>query len=171
METKDAIEGRRCIRKFRDKNISDKQLDELINAMILAPSAGNMQSRKFYVIKNKEIKEKLAEAALSQAFIAQAPVVFVVCTDSSISMRYGKRGEELYTFLDCGASIQNLLLRAYDVGLGGCWVGAFDEERVRKILKIPSHLRPISIVPIGYPDESPSIPQRKSKRECCEFVD
>jgi nitroreductase len=171
METKDVIEGRRCIRKFKDKRISDKQLDELIDAMILAPSAGNMQSRKFYIVKNKEIKEKLAEAALSQGFIAQVPVAIVICTDSSISTRYGKRGEIIYSLLDCGASIQNLLLRAYDLGLGGCWVGAFDEERVRKILSIPSNLRPVSIIPIGHPDESPSMPQRKSKKECCEFVD
>lgn len=171
METKDAISGRRCIRKFKDKQVSEEQLNELIDAMILAPSAGNMQSRKFIIIRNKELKNKLVDAALSQGFLAQAPVAIVVCTDNKIGTRYGHRGESLYSLLDCGASIQNLLLRAHDMGLGGCWIGAFDEERVRKLLNIPQNLRPVSIIPIGYPAESPTMPRRKSKDECCEFVE
>jgi len=170
MELKEAILKRRCVRNFEKKEVTEEKIGELLEAARWAPSAGNLQSRYFYIVKSEEKKKKLAEAALGQKFIAEAPVVFVVCADLRIEGRYGRRGRELYCLLDCGAAIQNIMLRAYDLGLGSVWVGAFDEEEVKELLEIPNHLRPISLIPVGYPAERPKAPTRKNIEEIAEVL-
>jgi len=164
------IKERRSIREFQKKEIPKKIIEKLIEALIWAPSAGNLQSRKFYFVFNQEIKEKLAVAALGQDFIAQAPLVVVGCTDEKISWRYAERGKNLYSICDVSASIQNMMLLAHEEGLGTCWVGAFDEKEVSKILNLPENLHPIAIIPVGYPAEKPSPPPRFSKQEAIEFL-
>lgn len=164
------IKKRRSIRAFEKKEIPKEILEKLIEAIIWAPSAGNLQSRKFYFVFNQEIKEKLAIAALGQSFIAKAPLVIVGCTNDEISWRYGERGKKLYSICDVSASIQNMMLLAREEGLGTCWVGAFDEREVAKILNLPKNLHPIAIVPVGYPAEKPSAPPRVSKKEAIEKI-
>ena len=128
-----------------------------------APSAGNLQPWELIVIKSKENKNRLARAALDQWFIAEAPVVVVICADvPRTSMRYGKRGESLYCIQDCAAACQNLLLAAHALGYGTCWIGAFDDVAVSSILGLPKSVRPLAIVPIGRPAEKPSPPRRIS---------
>ena len=117
------IKKRRSIRAFEEKEIEKEILDELKEAIIWAPSAGNLQSRKFYFVFNEETKKKLAIAALNQNFIAKAPLVIVACCDLERVSWYGKRGESLYTICDVSASIENLMLLAAEKGLGSCWVG------------------------------------------------
>jgi len=170
MSILNTIKERRSIRKFQKKEIPKEIINELIESLIWAPSAGNLQSRKFYFIFNHEIKEKIAEAALSQSFIAQAPLVIVGCADNKISWRYGERGKKLYSICDVSTSIQNMMLLAHSRKLGTCWVGAFDEEKVAKILNLPENLKPIIIVPVGFPDETPSPPPRVSKEKAIEFI-
>jgi len=164
------IKNRRSIREFQKKEIPEEIVDKLIEALIWAPSAGNLQSRKFYFVFNQKIKEDLAEAALGQDFITQAPLVIVGCTNDEITWRYGERGKNLYSICDVAMSVQNLILLAHDEGLGTCPVGAFDENRVSEILNIPENLHPILIVPIGYPAEKPETPPRVSKAEAVKFV-
>lgn len=164
------IKKRRSIRAFMDKPIPEEILEQLIEALIWAPSAGNLQSRKFFFIYNQQIKEKLVQAAWGQDFIAQAPLVIVGCADHNIKTRYGSRGVELYAPQDVAASVQNLLLVACELGLGTVWVGAFDEKTVSKILKLPNSLRPVTIVPVGYPAETPSAPPRMSKTEAISII-
>jgi nitroreductase len=152
---------RRSIRKFKKKPIDDKLVGLVLHAAIHAPSSGNVQEWEFVVVKDEEKKKKLAVAALHQGFIKEAPVVIVVCADiEKIKLRYGKRGENLYFALDTGAAIQNILLSAHELGLGSCWIGAFDEEHVKEILELPENSRPLAIIPIGYPDEEPEMPKR-----------
>jgi len=129
-----------------------------------------LQSRKFYFVFNQKIKEELAKVALGQDFISQAPLVVVGCTDEKIEWRYGERGKKLYSICDAAMSIQNMMLLAYNLGLGTCPVGAFDEDRVSEILNIPENLRPIVIVPVGYPAEKPLAPPGVSKKEAIELV-
>lgn len=164
------IKERRSIRGFQKKEIPREVINKLIEALIWAPSAGNLQSRKFYFIFNSGTKEKLAKAALDQNFIAEAPLVVVGCTNDGISWRYGERGKKLYSICDVSASIQNMVLVTHKEGLGSCWVGAFNEKEVTKILDLPENLHPIAIVPLGYPAEKPSPPLRVSKEEAVEFV-
>jgi len=170
MNLLETIKSRRSIREFQKKEIPEEIIEKLIEALIWAPSAGNLQSRKFYFVFNQEIKEKLVEAAFGQSFIGQAPLVIVGCTDEKISKRYGEKGKNLYSICDVALSIQNLMLLAYSEGLGSIWVGAFNEKEVSKILNFPENLKAIAIIPVGYPAEKPSPPPRVSKKEAVEFV-
>ncbi len=165
------IKERRSIRDFHRKQIPKDIIQKLIEALIWAPSAGNLQARKFYFVKNENIKKKIAVAALNQNFIADAPLVVIGCTDSRISFRYGERGIYLYSIQDVACSIMNMMLVAHANGLGSTWVGAFREDEVSKILKIPNNLRPVAIVPVGYPSKIPIPPPRVSKHEAVEVIE
>ena len=149
MEVLKAIRERRSIRNFQKKDIPQKIVDKLIDSLIWAPSAGNFQARKFFFVKDVKLKENIADAALSQNFIAESPLVIVGCTDSRISSRYGERGEYLYTIQDVAVSIMGMMLVAHENGLGTVWVGAFREEEVFDLLNLPQNLRPVAIVPKG----------------------
>lgn len=166
----DIIKKRRSIRTFQDKSISQEVIDALVEAALWAPSAGNLQARKFYFVFNEDIKYKLVDASYGQSFIAEAALAIVCCADLTIERRYGRRGVELYSLQDVAASIQNMMLVACELGLGSVWVGAFDENRVGKLMKLPAHLRPVAIIPIGYPDEKPPAPERMNKQEAVEFI-
>lgn len=158
MECMEAIKGRRSIRKFKDKTVGKEIIQDLLNAARMAPSAGNLQARDLIVVSNKITRHKLTQAAMGQTFIEQAPVVVVVAANIERSSRiYGSRGE-LYSIQDATASIENILLAAHSMGLGTCWVGAFNEDAVREILGIPDKILPVAIIPVGYPDEQPKMP-------------
>lgn len=163
------IKNRRSIRHFKKRPLTKEIEEKLAEAIIWAPSAGNLQSRKFYFVKDKNTKEKLVRLALYQSFVKEAPLVVVACADFRIGRYYGERGINLYTICDTAASIQNLILEAHALGLGSCWISAFDEEKVKEILKIPDYLHPIAIFPVGYPAEKPEAPPRVSKDEAIEY--
>jgi len=171
MDILKVVKERRSIRDFQKKKIPDDLLDKLIEALIWAPSAGNLQARKFYFIRNEKMRKMLAQAALNQNFIADAPLVIVGCSDSRISSKYGERGVELYTIQDVALSIMGMMLVAHENGLGSTWVGAFHEKEVVKILNLPRHLRPVTMVPVGYPSKIPSPPPRVSKKEAVEVIE
>lgn len=165
------IKERRSIRSFLKKEIPENVIKKIIEAIIWAPSAGNLQARKFYFVTNKNVKIQLAQAALYQSFIAEAALVIVGCIDKQkIYPRYGERGVDLYAIQDVACSITNAMLVACENGLGSCWVGAFREEEVAKILNLPKNLRPVVILPVGYPAYLPSPPPRVPISEAVEFV-
>lgn len=153
-----ALQGRHSVRDFdKERDVSPEVVASLLEASISAPSAGNCQPWYFFVVRNQKIKRALAQAALGQWFLSEAPVVIVVCAEPERSaLRYGGRGRHLYSLQDTAAATENLLLAAVASGLGACWVGAFDEEEASRVLDLPSHLRPVAIVPIGYPAGRPS---------------
>ncbi|MEM1559064.1 MAG: nitroreductase family protein [Candidatus Bathyarchaeia archaeon] len=156
MDIFQAITGRRSIRTFKTDPVSRETLIRILEAAQWAPSAGNMQARDFIVVEDQDVKVKLAEASWGQYFIAEAPVVVVVCANLERSaQRYGERGRTLYAILDAAAAVENMLLAAYALGLGTCWIGAFDDDRVKRILSLPDHVKPIAIIPIGYPGRQP----------------
>lgn len=164
------IKSRRSVRDFKEQDIPEDIIDELTEALIWAPSAGNLQARKFIFVKDKTTKKALARAALGQSFIAEAPLVIVGCADlKRIASRYGSRGINLYVIQDVSASIMQLMLLAHEKGLGTVWVGAFDDKVVADILELPDHLRPVAIVPVGYPARIPQTPPRRTKEELVEI--
>jgi len=157
MDIFECIKGRRSIRAFTSDPVKEEDLKKILEAAIHAPSAGNLQSWEFVIVRDKDRKLQLARAALNQTFIAEAPVVIVVCANLTRSGRiYGERGRTLYCIQDTAAAIQNILLTAYALGYGTCWVGAFREEAASKILKLPPDVRPVAIIPIGRPAERPA---------------
>jgi nitroreductase len=132
--------------------IPPETVQRLLDAAIQAPSAGNRQPWHFYVVRDAAVRQGLAAAAHGQDFVSQAPVVIVVCADAEQSAgRYGRRGSELYCLQDTAAATEHLLLAAVALGLGSCWVGAFDEDQASSVLNLPGHHRPIAILPIGKP--------------------
>ncbi len=156
------IHSRHAVRDFAERDVSPGLVTSLLSAAVEAPSAGNRQSWRFYVVRDPATRSALGQAALGQMFLAEAPVVIVVCADPARSAsRYQERGRRLYTFQDTAAATENLLLAATALGLGACWVGAFDEDGVQRALDLPAGLIPVAIVPIGYP-AAPS--QRESTR-------
>jgi len=161
MDVYQAIGSRRSIRAFKRDTVPEKILNKILEAAWWAPSAGNLQAREFILVTDPELKRKLCNAALGQSFIEEAPIDIVVCANERRSaQRYGQRGKELYCIQDATASVQNILLAAHALGLGTCWVGAFSEENVSEALNLPNGVKPIAIIPLGYPAEYPSATQR-----------
>lgn len=152
MDALTAINMRRCVRKFSERVPGEELVDTLLEATIRAPSAGNLQPWHFYVVRDRNTKKQLSAAALHQRHVAEAPAVIVVCAEPQRSAaRYGRRGRDLYCIQDAAAATENLLLAAVAMGMAGCWVGAFDEAGVARILSAPPGRRPVALVPIGYP--------------------
>lgn len=166
-----AVKERRSIRDFERQEIPMNIIEHLKDALLWAPSAGNLQARKFYFIQNKDVKKKIAQAALKQNFIAEAPLVIVGCTDTRISSKYGDRGIYLYSIQDVAVSIMGMMLVAHENGLGSTWVGAFHEDKLYDILDLPPHLRAVAIVPVGFPSKIPCAPPRISKKEAFEVIE
>lgn len=146
------VERRQSVRSFdQGRQVPAEMVTKLLEAAVRAPSAGNCQPWYFFVVRNERVKKALARAALNQWFVSEAPVVIVVCAEPERSaMRYGDRGRHLYTLQDTAAATENLLLAAVASGLGTCWVGAFDEDAASRALDLPSRLRPVAIIPMGY---------------------
>lgn len=168
MDVLEAIKGRRSIRTFTDQPVSEEEVKTLIDAARHAPSAGNMQPWEFIIVRKPEVKREIAVAALNQGFIEEAPVVIVACANIERSgSGYGSRGAMLYCIQDTAAATQNILLTAYAMGLGTCWVGAFKEEEVKKALGIPDGVRPVTIIPVG---RSTAKPLQRPRRPINDIV-
>ena len=159
MELLTAIKERRSIRRFRPDDVDEETIRKIIEVGIMAPSAGNLQARDFFIVRDVEKGKKMAKAAWDQNSLIEAPVDIVICCNHDRVDTYGKRGVELYAPQDCAAAAQNMLLYIHSIDLTSCWIGAFDEDRVSKILGLEPHLRPVIILPIGYPDQEPKKPK------------
>jgi nitroreductase len=151
------IKERKSIRAFEpDVDVSAETVEQLLAAATQAPSAGNRQPWHFYVVRDESTREALSAAAYGQRFVAQAPVVIVVCADAEESAkRYAQRGRDLYCLQDTAAATQQILLAAVALDLGCCWVGAFDEKCAAEALNVPQRHRPVAILPIGKPAGDP----------------
>jgi nitroreductase len=167
MNVFDAIKTRRSIRSFDDKPIEEEKLLRVLEAGRLAPSAKNLQEWRYVIIKDKELRRKIAVASNNQYFIAEAPVVIVGCAtnvDYVLSC-----GQPAYA-IDVTISMDHMTLQAVEEGLGTCWIGAFKEEEVKKILNIPKEMRVVEIMPLGYPKFTPA-PKPRKKLEEIVFYD
>lgn len=148
--------NRHSIRAYKQKEIEEEKLNQILEAARQAPSAGNLQAYKIFVVKEIQTKQQIAAAANDQDFLGQAAVILIFCQDAYQSAgKYSKRGEELYSLQDTTIACAYAQLAASDLDLGACWVGAFDEEKIRAIVHISQTLRPIALLPVGYPAETP----------------
>lgn len=171
MNLKDALKGRRSIRRYSDRPVDRGLVASLLEAAETAPSAGNLRAREYFVATSPDLKAALSVAAYGQDHLATAPVVVVVCADSARSgRRYGDRGQ-LYSIQDAAAATTCLLLAAHDLGLGGCWTGAFDETIARDILDLPDRLVPTAMVSIGWPDERPAPSPGRDMTEVVHWIE
>lgn len=167
----EVIKKRRSERHFKPDPVPDDTVRHIMECGLKAPSAGNMQPWQFIIVKRPELKADLSKAALGQKFVEDAPVVIVVLADPGRSAgRYGNRGSDLYCIQDTAAAVQNMLLAVVGFGLGACWVGAFDEDAAGRVLELPGHLRPVAMIPIGYPKERPTPRRPRPERPWEEVV-
>lgn len=160
MDALECIATRRSIRKFLDIPVEFEKVGNVLDAGRMAPSAGNLQDWKFILITDEKMRQEIAKACVEQYWIATAPIHIIVCTEPERTRRfYGKMGEK-YSLQNGAAVVQNMLLAAHAEGLGSCWVGAFEDEAVKRLLNIPDDVIVHAIVPLGYADEKVPVPLR-----------
>lgn len=161
MDTMECIYTRRSIRKYKDIPVEWELIGRVVEAGTFAPTAGNIQDHRFIVVLDEDKRKQIAQACLQQYWIEQAPVHIIACAEiKRAGQMYGVRGERLYTIQNVAAAVENILLAAHNLGLGACWVGAFDEAMIKRIAAIPDYARPHAIIILGYPDEVPPMPHR-----------
>ncbi|GAA0372142.1 nitroreductase family protein [Bacillus horti] len=155
-----AIDKRASVRSFTKQAIPESLIVELLTAGTYAPSSGNMQPWEFIVIQEHEQMQELvgctyfgyfSKGGNHQHWIGEAGVIFVVCANQKrTEARYGQDGKG-WSIIDVSAAAENILLAATALGLAGCWVGGFDEKKVKELLRIPEYVKIIGLLPIGYP--------------------
>ncbi|MFA7677473.1 MAG: nitroreductase family protein [Candidatus Omnitrophota bacterium] len=151
MNVFEAIDKRRSVRNYKNNPVSDENIFKILEAARQAPSASNRQEWRFVVVKDKTSREKLSLAARNQEFISSAPVIIACCAQTDYHcMSCG----QLSYVIDLAISIDHMTLAAVELGLGTCWVGAFYEDEVRKILSIPKNIRVVELLTLGYPDNN-----------------
>lgn len=160
MDVSTAIAKRRSIRKYSTKPVEEEKLKKVLEAGRLAPSANNRQNWKFIVVRDEAIKRNLSAACGNNTFVAEAPVSLVICgkmTDNDMMTCSQPRHT-----IDCSIATSFMILQAQELGLGTCWLGAFNEAAVKEVVKVPDDTRVVAITPLGYPAEDPAKRERKS---------
>ncbi len=184
MELSEVIAARRSIRKFKPGEISEETVKELIEAARLAPSGSNLQPARFIVAKSPQAKESIGKCT-PYKFVVKAAVIFVCCADvTTITTRETRVGElfregafdgvemdmsdpsavapimddnmiKAYLSMNTAIAIEHIVLKSVDLGLGSCWIGRFDREKVKDFLKLDDNVYPVMLLPVGWPDQSP----------------
>jgi len=168
MSVLNLIKERRSIRKYKGDAIPEYVLQRILEAVRLAPSAKNLQPWRFIVVKDRILKNNLAEACNYQSFMASAPLIVVACAFPENCYAY--MGHYMKSWpIDVAIAMEHLVLQAQEEGLGTCWIGAFEEEKVKSVLKIPQDIKVLALTPLGYPDEEPSFRGRKKLEEIISY--
>ena len=158
----EVVQKRHSVRAFTAVPVEPEKLQQILEAAIQAPSAGNLQGYEIYVVQDANTRSTLAQAASEQEFIAEAPVVLVFCTHAARSaQKYGRRAETLYTIQDATIACAFAMLAATAVNLSSVWVGAFQTEAVQEIIGAPHGIVPVAILPIGHAAENPRLTARR----------
>lgn len=166
MDFFDLIRARRSVRAYAPQPVEEEKLQQILTAANLAPSAGNLQAYEIYLVRDRAVRMELARASLEQWFVSEAPVALVFCAHPDRSARkYGRRGARLYALQDATIACTFAMLAAAELGLATVWVGAFDDEGVRRAIRAPEAHQPVAILPIGYPAEQPAPAPRRSLAE------
>lgn len=169
MDIFEAIEKRRSIRKYKPKPVTNQDLKKILEAGRLAPSGSNRQPWYFIVVRDMNRKKALSLAANNQSFIADADTVIVALGDprlaSSAKTPYKLSSTRIAHKQDPIIAIEHMILAATALGYGTCWIGAFNEDEVKKIVEVPENLAVVALFPIGVPDESPPSRPRKASEE------
>jgi len=167
MEVLEAIKIRRSVRKYKSDPIPEDVLQRLKDSLRFAPSACNFQPWKFVMVTDAELRKSLAAAACDQRFIADAPLIVAGCGFPEKSYhKMGGSGNSID--IDLSIALDHLTLAAAAEGLGTCWIGAFDEGAVKKVLGVPKKVKVVALTPVGYPrsdDLLHECPQSRRKKE------
>jgi nitroreductase len=151
MEFERVVRRRRMCREYTAADVTDDDVDRILDLAARFPSAGHTQPQEFIVVRDEGVKDELGRAAFDQTFIAEAPVIVAVLSDTDRSKRvYGRRGVEFYSVVDGAFASMLVLLAAVDRRMGAAFVAAFDDDAVARVLGLPRHVRPIGLIAIGH---------------------
>lgn len=161
MQIFEGIDKRRSIRSYKDQSVEKEKLDKLIEAARLAPTAGNRQKFRLVIVNygEKDLKKKLAVACNNQQFVGTASNIIVGVSEPDYKWHQ----------VDTAIVLEHIVLEAIELDLGTCWIGAFQEDAIKEILKIPEDKKVVALLIIGYPAESPSNKPRKDVSELVSY--
>jgi nitroreductase len=154
MSLLDLILSRRSIRRYENKDIPEEVLQQILETGRQAPSAANRQPIRFVIVNDQDILKKLCDNLINR-FVKYAPVAIVGCADIK-SLLTGK-----WAVVDATIAMENMVIAAWTLGIGSCWIGACNEKKVKELLKIPDKWKFVALLTFGYPAEQPK--QRKKK--------
>jgi nitroreductase len=160
MEFFDVINTRRSIRNYSDQPIEENKLEIILESARWAPSWANKQCWNFIVVRDKKKIDALSKTALVNKWLKKAPVLVIACADPNLS---GSRNGMDYFLVDVAIAMEHLILAAADQGLGSCWIGAFDEDKIKNILSIPDDIKVVALTPIGHPTEKENFREKVSR--------
>ena len=150
MDVFEAVRNRRSVRSYSSHEIPADVMDRMRGALRAAPSACNYQPWRFVFVTDAELRRKVARASYDQMWMADAPIIIVGCGLPEAAFKsmggYGNSAD-----VDVAIALDHLTLAAVAEGLGTCWIGAFDEEKVKRLLEIPKQVKVIAMTPLGYP--------------------
>ncbi|HLD86642.1 MAG TPA: nitroreductase family protein [Candidatus Nanoarchaeia archaeon] len=170
MDVFEAIVKRRSIKKYKRKDIPFDNVATCVHAARFAPCAGNIFNLRFLVIKSESQRKAISEACMEQYWMQDAPIHLVVVSETQKTEQYyGLRGGRVYTLHNAAAACENVLLAATSLGLGSCWVGAFNEDKIKDICNVPPHLDVQMIITLGYADEHPAMPPKRTLEDTLNF--
>ena len=166
MSVLDTVKARGSVRSYKDKPITKQALRDILEAARMAQSADNRQPWEFIVVTDAATRKKLVHAAGNQSFVGEAAAVLVCLAKPEESSSVGPFEGFL---IDLAIAIENMVLTAWDLGIGSCWIGAYDEDKVKDLLSIPTSLRVVSLLTLGYADKRPGPKRRKDLDEIVHY--
>lgn len=166
------VRHRHSVRKYQsDMPVEDEKLHAILEMASAAPSAGDLQAYRIIVVKNQSQRDALRKAADDQAFIAEAPICLVFCSDPERSARqFGERGKTLYALQDASIAAAYAQLAIVAADMASTWVGYFNESEVEKLLQLENGLKPIALLSLGYPAELPELTPRRRMDEVVKYL-
>jgi nitroreductase len=157
MTVLEVIRKRYSCRGYQEKSIEQDKLDIMFEAARLAPSAKNTQDWRFVVVTDKETKRQVAETTNRPEVFQKAGAIIAACSNSDYVMRCG----QAIGPIDVAIALEHICLQAAELGLGTCWIGSFDPEKVRRVLDIPDDIVIIELMAVGYPADKKPEPRRE----------
>ena len=162
----ETISNRGTIRRYLDRSISQENLVKIIESARLSQSAANRQPWQFIAVTDASMKKNLSKASRSQESVSKAAAVVVCLANPSEAAKVGPFEGFL---IDCSIAIENMVLASWELGIGSCWIGAYDERTVKELLEIPDAMRVVSLLTLGYPNEKPKAKNRKTLSDILHY--
>lgn len=165
MELMEIIKARRSVRSYTAQPVTDAELQQVLEAGRLAPSARNLQAWHFTAVRDAALHPAMVKACAGQKSVEQAPVTLVVWSDDEREMPCGQSAATV----DCSIALSFMMLRATELGLGTCWLGMFDAAAVKEALALPAGAVVVAVTPLGHPAQTPEPRPRKGAAEVWEI--
>lgn len=162
MEILPVIRQRYSCRRYKEQPVEPEKIERLVEAARLAPSASNRQEWRFVIVTDPVKRQALMQAARNQAFVGQAPVIVAACAETNEHVM--TCGEKCYP-IDVAIALDHLSLQAAAEGLGTCWIGAFEPDKVKALLRIPADIKVVDLMTVGYPEDGPPTEKRRKSAE------